>query len=171
MEASDKLYDKLIRPIEHHMVGIVGRIVRDLDEAEDVFQEILAVIWARLDKIDKHPNPHAYILRICVTRAYDALRKRARRRWFEIFLENIKTKFVPVNQTDFTEDFDRRSAVRKAIVMLPPKQGQAVLLRLIDETPYHKIGSILGCSEVTARSHFSKGKARLQEILATMNVL
>ena len=171
MEASDKLYDRLIRPIEHQMIRIVGRITRNTEEAEDVFQEILAVIWARLDKIDKHPNPHAYILRICVTRSYDALRKRTRRRRFEVFLENIKAKFLLTHTSDFTKDYDRRSAIRKAIAMLPPNQGQTVLLRLIDETPYQKIGSILGCSEATARSHFSKGKARLRKLLAGMNVI
>jgi RNA polymerase sigma factor (sigma-70 family) len=171
VEASDKLYDSLIRPIEQQMIRIVGRIVRDNDDAEDAFQEILAVIWAKLNKIEKHPNPHAYILRICVTRSYDTLRKRARRRRFEILLDNVKAKVLAVHPPDFAKDYDRRSAVRESIAMLPPNQAQTVLLRLVDETPYHKIGSILGCSEATARSHFSKGRARLQKILAGMNIL
>ena len=171
MEASDRRYDRLIRPIEQQMIKIVGRIVRDNDEAEDVFQEILAVIWAKLDKIGKHPNPHAYILRICVTHSYDALRKRARQRRFETLFDNVKAKFLAVHPPDFAKDYDLRLAVRKSIAMLPPNQGQTVLLRLVDETPYHKIGSILGCSEATARSHFSKGKARLQKILTRMNII
>ena len=43
---------------------------------------------------------------------------------------------------------------------------QAVLLRLVDETPYQAIGDILNCSEATARSHVSKGRLRLREILS-----
>jgi hypothetical protein len=45
--------------------------------------------------------------------------------------------------------------------MLPPKQGQAVLLRVVENLSYQGIGGILGCSEATARSHFSKGKSRV----------
>ena len=46
-----------------------------------------------------------------------------------------------------------------------------MLLRVIDETPFDAIGRILGCSEATARSHLSKGKARLRGILSEMGVL
>lgn len=53
-----------------------------------------------------------------------------------------------------------------AIRSLPRQQAQAVLLRLVDETPYQAIGDILSCSEATARSHVSKGRLRLREILS-----
>jgi DNA-directed RNA polymerase specialized sigma24 family protein len=83
MGKSDELYERLISPIENRMIGIVARIMRDPEDAADVFQEVLALIWAKLARIDRHPNPHAYIIRICITRSYDALRKRARRRRLE----------------------------------------------------------------------------------------
>ena len=41
---------------------------------------ILATIWRRLKKIHLHPNPHAYILRLSICRAYYSLRKRRVRR-------------------------------------------------------------------------------------------
>ena len=144
--------------------------MRNPDEVEDVFQDILASIWAKPGKIEQHPNPHAYILRICVTRSYDALRKRARRRRYELFLETIKAKFLPNHFHDFSEDYDRRVAVRQAIAMLPPNQGQAVLLRLVEGCPYRTIAEALGCSEATARSHFSKGKARLVKLLGELGI-
>lgn len=103
MGKSDELYERLISPIEKRMIGIVARIVRDPEDAADVFQEVLALIWAKLERIDRHPNPHAYILRICITRSYDALRKRARRRRREIrlesILESIQAKMWPALKT------------------------------------------------------------------------
>ena len=166
MGKSDELYEKLIRPIEKRMIGIVARIVRDPEDAADVFQEVLALIWAKLARIDRHPNPHAYIMRICITRSYDALRKRARRRRREIRLESIKAKMWPARSPGYFKEGDRVTAIREAIAMLPPNQGQAVLLRLMEDSPYHTIAGVLGCSEATARSHFSKGKARLVKLLS-----
>ena len=171
MEKSDELYERLISPIEKRMIGIVARIVRDPEDAADVFQEVLALIWAKLDRIDRHPNPHAYIIRICITRSYDALRKRARRRRREIRLESIQAKIWPARSLGYIkEEGGRVTAIREAIAMLPPNQGQAVLLRIMEDSPYHVIAGILGCSEATARSHFSKGKARLVKLLGELGI-
>ena len=170
MGKSDELYERLISPIEKRMIGIVARIVRDPEDAADVFQEVLALIWAKLERIDRHPNPHAYIFRICITRSYDALRKRARRRRREIRLESIHAKMWPARSLGYIEEGDRVTAIREAIAMLPPNQGQAVLLRIIEDFPYHMIAGVLGCSEATARSHFSKGKARLIKILGDLGI-
>jgi len=170
MGKSDELYERLIRPIEKRMIGIVTRIVRDPEDAADLFQEILALIWARLERIDRHPNPHAYIIRICITRSYDALRKRARRRRREIRLESIKAKIWSARPLGGVKEVDKATAIREAIAQLPPNQGHAVLLRLTEDSPYRTIAGVLGCSEATARSHFSKGKARLVKLLSELGI-
>jgi len=166
----DVLYARLIKPIEKQMIRTVTRIVRDPEDAADVFQEALAVIWHKLDRIDRHPNPHAYILRICVTRSYDALRKKARQRRFEMRLDSIKAMLPPFHPHNLPEERDRAAAVRGAISLLPSNQGRAVLLRAIEDSPYYMIANILGCSEATARSHVSKGKARLAKILLELDI-
>ena len=63
MGTADDLYQRLIAPIERRMIDTVTRIVRDPDDSADVFQETLAAIWQKLSRIDRHPNPHAYIMR------------------------------------------------------------------------------------------------------------
>jgi RNA polymerase sigma-70 factor (ECF subfamily) len=170
MSKSDELYERLIRPIEKRMISIVARIVRDPEEAADVFQEVLALIWAKLERIDRHPNPHAYIIRIYITRSYDHLRKRARRRRREIRLESIKAKMWPARSIGYVSEGDRATTIHEAIAMLPPNQGQAVLLQLIEDSSYDTIAGILGCSEATARSHFSKGKSRLVKLLGELGI-
>jgi RNA polymerase sigma factor (sigma-70 family) len=165
MGKSDELYERLISPIENRMIRIVARIVRDPEDAADVFQEVLALIWAKLERIDRHPNPHAYIIRICITCSYDALRKRARRRRLETRLESIKAKIWPASSRGYIKEAERATVIREAIGMLPTNQGHAVLLRLMEDSPYDTIAEVLGCSEATARSHFSKGKSRLVKLL------
>ena len=165
MMEADRLFEKLIRPIEDQMIGIICRIIHDPEEAKDVFQNVLERIWSNLKKIDHHSNPQAYILRICVTCSYDALRKDSNRRKYETFFASIKSMLIP-NHTNISEIENDRELAVQAIGSLPHKQGKAVLLRSIENLSYDMIGNILGCSEVTARSHFSKGKARLEKILS-----
>lgn len=166
MERGKQLYERLIEPVEARMIAIVTRILRDHDDAMDVFQEILAVIWKRLGTIDRHPNPQAYILRICVTRSYDALRKKARLRR-QARLEKDMAEF---KRRPHVEDSATLLSICEAIALLPPKQGKAVLLRLIEGEDFATIGSILGCSSATARSHLSKGRAQLRTFLQNAGI-
>ena len=161
MERGTELYEKLIEPVQDRMIAVVTRIMRDHDDAMDVFQEVLAVIWRKLKVIDRHRSPEAYIMRICVTRSYDALRKKARRR-MQVRLEQDIEK---LKWRSRAEDPTMLLTVREAIGLLPPKQGKTVLLRLIEGEDFASIGRVLGCSPVTARSHFSKGKAQLRTVL------
>ena len=149
-------YESLIRPIETRMMRTIVRIVGNGDDACDVFQDVLATVWARKSRIAAHANPHGYILRICVTRAYDLLRKRARRR--EVAMpEQVAARAVKDAPQDHVA-----ATVRQALGRLPGKQGKAVLLKLFDDAPYEAIAEALRCSKATARSHVSKGLARLR---------
>ncbi len=165
METGEQLYQELIAPIEQQMMRTVARIVRDPDDAADVFQEVLAIVWKKLRRIHRQPNPHRYILRICVNASYDALRKRARTR-SEVFL-GAEARANPVGTPGGApEAGEREETVMQAISALPAKQAKAVLLRVVEDLPYEAIGGMLGCSEATARSHVSKGKAHLRTILS-----
>ena len=164
MDTADELYQRLIAPIEAKMIAIVSRIVGPRDEAADVFQEALAVVWQKLPRIDRHPNPHAYILRICINLSYEALRRRRRReRELSVLCDLARQQMLSREKPPIEQE--SINAIYDAIRSLPRHQAKAILLRLVDNTPYEAIGDILGCSEATARSHVSKGKVRLREML------
>ena len=173
MSEADELYDRLITPIEQKIRATVVRIVRDPDDADDVIQETLAVVWKRLHKIDRDANPHSYILRICVSRAYDLLRSRARRWKRETRAADAVRKDGTVTDDPAARAMtaERAEVVRNAVGLLPPRQAKALLLRVVDGSSYGAIACILGCSEATARSHCSKGTARLRNVLTEFGIL
>ena len=173
VDSLEEIYQSLIAPVERRMIATVARIVRDPDDAADVFQECLGEIWAKLPKIHRHPNPHAYIMRICVGRSYDALRKRARQRNREISFDEPNAEAAVASGASHAPQHDpgKESLIHRAIASLPPNQAHAVMLRAVEEMPYDAIGATLGCSETTARSHFSKGRARLRDILSGLGIL
>jgi len=164
---TDALYERLIAPAEDMMLRIVSRIVAPPEDAEDVLQEVLAVIWRKLPSLDRHPNPQAYILRICLSCSVDHLRRRRRRREVPLRADEPEP---PRSPTDNLATHETIAAVREAIRTLPPKQAQAVLLHALDGSSYAVIGEVLGCAEQTARSHFSKGIARLRDTLERTGV-
>ena len=169
MSLPDDLYIETIAPIEQRLVRMIARLVPDPDDAADTMQNVLVAVWKDLGRIRRHPNPRAYILRLCINRCYDTLRSRHRHRKREVPLDENGPEATSPGQpaSHALEQAQQVERIREAIATLPPHQSQAVLLRLIDDASFAFIAETIGCAEATARSHYSKGRARLQEILGT----
>jgi RNA polymerase sigma-70 factor (ECF subfamily) len=166
LDADHRNYGRLIGPIEDKMIRSIWRVVRDPDDADDAFQEALVTIWKRLDRISRHPNPHALILRICVNAAYDVLRRKIRRRQHEE-LKAIKTE-IPDSTPSAAERLsaeEQRNEIVRAIGRLPRKQAEAALMRFVQELSYRDIAQALDCSEATVRTHIRRARTRLEQLL------
>ena len=165
MDEGGRLYRELIGPIEDRLVAITCRLLRDGHEAADALQDTLAWVWGHLPRLHRHPNPQAYILRKCTCRCYDLLRRRARQQRCSHPLPPDAAA-PTANVGERLADQEAAAAVRDAVAMLPRKEGQAVLLRLVDSSDYRFIAEVLGCSPQAARRHVFKGIARIQRDLA-----
>ncbi len=166
MTSDDGSYERLIRPVENQMIRSVWRILRDPDDADDAFQDALTTIWKRLGRIRRHPNPQALILRICVDAAYDVLRRRFRRVRREASETVLNHSADPTpSAAEQLSRSEQRTEILSAIAKLSRKQARAILMRVVHEQPYEHIAQALGCSEATARTHASRARARLCELL------
>ena len=165
-----KIYEELILPHESQMMRTIWRVVRHPELAEDTLQDALITIWRRRKRIRRHPNPHALILKICLNAAYDSLRKR--RRWLKQQDPSLQNRLPRPSVTDAPRDLERKKMedeILKFISRLSRKQALAVLMRIVQDQPYDVIGATLGCSEITARIHVSKGRARLRHWLSHLH--
>jgi len=149
------------------MMRSIWRIVRQREAAEDALQDALAIIWRKRREVAGHPNPEAFILRIAVSSAYDAVRKGRRRLRHEIggLTEGQSKDAAPPAEKE-VEDRDLRAAILGAIGRLPRRQAEAVLLHVVEDQPYEDIAQAMGCSESTVRVHVARGRAGLARQLA-----
>ena len=170
MIGNKRLFNQTITPLQDKMIRSIWRIVRDPQAAEDTLQDVLTIIWKRLDRILNHPNPQALILKICINPACDTLRKRVRihEREFQNYPQCRESGTGSLIQSEIEAKGLERQ-ILKAIGRLPRKQSAAVLMRIIQDHNYETIAQVLGCSETTARIHVSKGRAKLSKWLAPLN--
>jgi RNA polymerase sigma factor (sigma-70 family) len=170
--AAQEIYTELIAPVEQRMMHTVARIAHDPDDAAEAFQNAATFIWKNLKKIHHHPNPHAYILSVCASAAYDILRQK--KRW-ERQTSLTDSSKLPASSSSGPEcasmAAERERILLKAIATLPRNQAQAVLLRVMEDESFENIAEALNCGTATARSHVSKGKARLRDILTQHRLL
>ena len=168
MASADEIFSALIAPVEGKMMRTVAGITGNADDAADAFQNIQQKISRNLEKIAGHPNPQGYIIKICVSASYDVLRNGPRqRRWSRIFaLTPPHTVVGAARETaPVAGAAEGERELFEAISRLPRQQAQAIMLYAVEDMDYGQLAAALNCTEATARSHVSKGKAKLREAL------
>lgn len=130
------------------------RIVRDEDAAEDVAAETLARAYSRWSKIGTYAE--AWVTRVAVNLALDAIRDRRR----EPTTATVKG----------VEDPTEWLAVQAALVRLPRRQREAIVVRYVLDLDEQHAAEVLGISQSTLHTHIKRALARLRspELLAAL---
>jgi RNA polymerase sigma factor (sigma-70 family) len=139
-------------------------ILKDEDGAADVAQDAFLKAFRGLARFRGEASFRTWILTIVANEARGLIRKSARRREFD--LETVG----PVASEEATaqesmESAEEAARVRELLDRLPPKQREAVTLRLFEEMSFKEVGAIIGSSEGAARVNFHHGIRRLRELL------
>ncbi len=106
----------------------------------------------------------SYLRRSVANQVKSSFRSRSVRRRHEAHLRGDDRG--PSRVEDGVAD---RSALWWALVQLPPKQRTAVVLQYYEDRPLAEIALIMGTSVGTAKSHVSRGRTRLKELLDEHN--
>ena len=149
-----KLYSKA-------MFNVSMRITNDYTEAEDVLQEAFISAFKNLHTYKGEASFGSWLKKIVVNAAINAIRKR-------------RSELVPMDERTIGEvpeevyDDDSEwkvEKVRKAIMKLPDGYRVVLTLYLLEGFDHAEIGEILGITESTSKSQYSRAKKKLLEIM------
>jgi RNA polymerase sigma-70 factor, ECF subfamily len=169
MDERHAAYERLIAPIETRMMRSIWRIVGDRDEAQDALQEALTILWRHWDRLQRHPTPEAFVLRICVNAAYDAVRRRRRRlRWFPTDSAPVDVADTGPSALQVVAGAEQQARVWSAIASLSRSQATAIVMHAVEQVPCADVAEAMRCREVTVRTHLARARARLRVLLADL---
>jgi RNA polymerase sigma factor (sigma-70 family) len=142
------------------MFNICYRMMNNREEAEDMLQESFSEAFLRLDTFRFESSFGAWIKRITVNKCINALKKR-------------KADLVPVEEIpDHSGEEDAQDVtglsvdvVRQALEKLPEGYRVIFSLYLLEGYDHAEISQIMGISEATSKSQYSRAKQRMKEIL------
>lgn len=149
-----KLYSKA-------MFNVSMRITNDYAEAEDVLQEAFVSAFKNLHSYKAEASFGSWLKKIVVNASINAIRKR-------------RAELVPMDERVVSEvpdevqedDSDWQVAkVRRAIQQLPDGYRVVLSLYLLEGFDHAEIGEILGVTESTSKSQYSRARKKLLEIM------
>ncbi len=123
--------------------------------AEDAVQDALARACERWARVGRTLDPDSYVRRMIVNAHISRWRRTHRESPVEVLLAADPAP-------DHSERLGRADAVWAVCRELPPRQRAAVVLRFYEDLEYAEIGELLGCSEVTVRSHVHRALTALR---------
>ena len=160
MRGDRKAQFDLYRLYSQAMYNICLRMVNDDLDAEDLLQQSFVDVFTKMNSFRYESSIGAWIKRIVVNNCINFLKKR------RLQIQSLDDSFLQV-----ADDLplDRYSinvdAINGAIRKLPDGYRVVFSLYLFEGYDHQEIGSILGITEATSKSQFSRAKKKLRDLL------
>ena len=158
-------FEALVDNVLDRLVRYAFRMLRSVDDAEDVVQEVLVRVYADRVKRSNVIRVVPYIYRMVANTCLER-RRRDRRRPAQI--ELIRLEDIPDEGNDAQTQvaaIDELQWIDHLLSQLPPKQAEVIRMRVIDDLSLSDIAQILRCSLPTTKSRLCYGLRKLRQIV------
>jgi RNA polymerase sigma factor (sigma-70 family) len=149
-----KLYSKA-------MFNVSMRITNDYSEAEDVLQEAFINAFKNLNSYKSEASFGSWLKKIVINASINAIRKK-------------RSELIPIDERvigNIAEEIEDDATVwqvekvRRAIQKLPDGYRVVLTLYLLEGYDHNEIGKVLGITESTSKSQYSRARKKLVEIM------
>ena len=158
---NQKAQYQLYRLYSKAMYNVCYRMMNNQAEAEDLLQESFTEAFMKLDTFRYESAFGAWLKRIVVNKCINHLKKRR--------AQLILTDNLPETGQDDNPDIEGIELdvkrIHNAMETLPEGYRVVFSLYLIEGYDHSEIAQILGITESTSKSQFSRAKQKIKEVL------
>ena len=153
-KAQSKLYHQYARA----MYNLAYRILNNREDAEDILQETFVDCFRNLDSFRFESTFGAWLKKILINKCINHIKRK------KIDLELCEN--LPVDVAEEEEDavYDT-GKIFKGIEILPDGYRIILTLYLLEGYDHTEISQILGITESTSKSQYSRAKEKLRTLL------
>jgi RNA polymerase sigma-70 factor (ECF subfamily) len=157
-------FEALLERHQRLVLGLALRLLGDMEDAKDAAQEVLFRLHKYRGSLRSGEAVEPWLYRVTVNVCRDLRRKQR-----ELPLEETLDPPDGSPGADFgIEMTARRELVRRALLMLPDRQREVVVLHDIEGLSTREVAAAQGSAEATVRSQLCTGRARLRDLCAAM---
>jgi len=159
-QGSTRAQFRLYNQYSKAMYNLAYRILNNREDAEDILQEAFVDCFRSLNTFRFESTFGAWLKKIIVNKCINQLKKKK----IDLTLcENIP---VDIYEDDEEVTYDT-TRIFKGIEMLPDGYRVILTLYLLEGYDHQEIAQILGITESTSKSQYSRAKDKLRNIILT----
>ncbi|HUI61305.1 MAG TPA: RNA polymerase sigma factor [Steroidobacteraceae bacterium] len=161
-EAFRQLYSKY----HGRLVRFLSRVIRDPDDAEEVIQDTLMIVWQHAEDFRGTSRVSTWIFGIAYRRALNALRRSATRSRVLV----PEGEGVEGSVEDVSKETEERQLVELGLSSLPPEQRLVMVLAYGVGLSCEEIAAIADCPVNTVKTRMYYARRKLREVISASAV-
>lgn len=161
-----RAFDELVRRTESRVRAVALAILRNRSDAEDAAQEAYLRAFRRASSYRGEGPVGAWLCRIAVRAAHDALRRAGRLRRLLEVAQPAGDPGAEAGAVEPEEDLRRRTEMESALRRLPDDEREALVLKEVAGMTYREISESCGVPLGTVQSRIHRARQRLAETLS-----
>jgi RNA polymerase sigma-70 factor (ECF subfamily) len=177
VQAGDaEAFYQLVRPYERAVFIAAVAIVKNDADAEEVVQEAILKAFKALGRFRQEAKFSTWLIQIAINEAKMRLRK-DRRHLYESIEQGQQSDdgdYIPKDFADWREipsqaleRRELRDALTRALVSLPEKYREILVLRDVNHLSITETAQILGLSEANVKTRLSRARLQMRDALAS----
>ena len=155
-------FELLVERYQTRLVNYLYRMVRNLEEAHDLTQEVFIRVYQALDRYDSQYRFSTWLFRVAQNAAIDVIRRADEGGEAMVDLE------LPDGQPSALESLQGReldASIRAAIDTLPWEYRELILLRHYGELAYEEIAEVKAMPLGTVKNKLFRARQMLKQHL------
>ena len=144
-------------------------VLKDMDAAEDVAQEVFIKIWTGRGVLPEVRNFRNYLFQISKNAVIDHIRKESAM----VLRNNVFAGRFFAGDDSFENDFiarETQGAIDEIVENMPPKRREVFILNRVQGKSNDEIAELLGLSKKTVENHLHLALKELKEKLPLLLV-
>jgi RNA polymerase sigma-70 factor (ECF subfamily) len=159
-KGNSKAQFRLYNQYSKAMYNLAYRILNNREDAEDILQETFVECFRNIGSFRFESTFGAWLKKILVNKCINQLKKKK----IDLILCDTLPACIYEEEAEATYDTGK---IFKGIEMLPDGYRIVLTLYLLEGYDHSEISQILGISESTSKSQYSRAKEKLRKILST----
>ena len=158
-KGSRKAQFRLYNQYSKAMYNLAHRILNNREDAEDILQESFVECFRSIDSFRFESTFGAWLKKITINKCINFIKKK------KIDLVFPETLPSTISEEEDEVSYDTGKII-KGIELLPDGYRIILTLYLLEGYDHSEISQILGISESTSKSQYSRAKEKLRNILS-----
>lgn len=151
--------EKLILETEHSAAAMLSKMTDDNALVEDVMIATWSLACEKIDVLERHENPHGWIMKAAKFKMFKALEKRSRIGDRELLiLDKIENYLIEETQTTY-----ELTGMLKSY--LSEDEAETLILRYYYEVSYTELAEYFHMSEPALRKRVSRSLKKLRKVV------
>jgi RNA polymerase sigma-70 factor (ECF subfamily) len=161
---SVEAFKQHILPMKDKLYRFALSLLKNVQEAEDAVQDVMAGIWARRAEWPQWNNIPAYCMTATRNNCLDRLRRRR-----IVAVEPEKAARISSTDKDPYEQVTNKETIqriRQCMETLPPNQQQVIRLREMEGFSYNEIAEVLDMTLDQVKINLFRGRNAIRKTIA-----